>query len=153
MKRRLLSVILIALTASFLQGQTQTDYYDFLKSGIKISSKQIIFNALDLTQSEKENFNKVFDTYFKKRSEIAKERLPILVEYAANKYTMPDDELIAFNAYLIKSNKQLARLNKRFYNKARKVIPIKKATAFFLIEKFLRNEVENEIIDGGFILY
>lgn len=76
-----------------------------------------------------------------------------MVEYAANKYTMPDDELIAFNAYLIKSNKQLARLNKRFYNKARKVIPIKKATAFFLIEKFLRNEVENEIIDGGFILY
>jgi hypothetical protein len=135
---------------TILSAQTQQEYEDFLKSGIKLSTKEIVYEELALTPAEVEAFDAVFDAYLEKRGAIAQERLPILAEYALNAPTMSEEALQEFNAYLIKSNKQLSSLNKKYYNKSRKVIPIQKATQLFLVEKYLRNEVEMEMIESLF---
>ncbi len=133
-----------------VMAQTMTEYEDFLKAGVKLSTKELVYAQLDLSEVEVLSFDKVFDSYFEKRSAIAKERLPVMVEYALNAPIMNDEALKDFNKYLIYSNNKINRLNKKYYNKAIKVIPIQKATQLFLAEKYLRNEVELQLIDGLF---
>lgn len=146
MKLHLFGLIALILGVTAISAQGVNEYEDFLKSGVKLASKEIVYSQLDLTSSEIEVFDKVFDSYFEKRSAIARERLPIMKAFAENASSMSDQDLKEFNAYLIKSNNKLNKLNKKYYNKARRVIPIKKATKLFLAEKFLRNEVELEIL-------
>lgn len=150
MKLRLLTLAVFLLGSQMMSAQKNSEYQDFLKAGVKLGTKEIVYSQLNLTSDEVEAFDKIFDTYLEKRSEIAKERLPIMAAYALNASTMSDEALKEFNAYLIKSNSQLNRLNKKYYNKARRAIPIKKATHLFLVEKILRDEVELEMLVGVF---
>lgn len=143
-----LTITLLFAGTFVVSSQTISEYEDFIKSGVKLSAKELVYQQLDLTPSEIADFDSVFDSYFEKRSVIAKERLPVMVEYASNASQMDDESLKEFNKYLIRSNKKLSSLNKKYYNKARKVISIKKATLFFLVEKYLRNEVEQQIIES-----
>lgn len=132
-----------------IAAQSTNEYKDLLKSGLKISTKEIVYNQiLLLTPAEQQAFDKVFDTYLEKRAQLAEERIPILKEYALNAKTMSEDELNKFNSYIIKSDKKLNCLNKRYYKKSKRVIPIHKATKLFLVEKYLRNEIELEIIEA-----
>lgn len=141
----LLFIFVLSTALSF--GQSAKEYEDFIKSGVRLTTKELIYEALELTEEEEAKFDRVFTQYLDKRQELAKERLPLLVEYAERADRMTPDELWMLNKTLMKNSRKLANLNKKYYNKARRAIPIEKATAFFLAEKYLRNEVEIEIID------
>lgn len=150
MKLHTYILIFFFFGSTLLIAQTAQEYNDFLKAGIKLSTKEIVYAQLELTPAEVESFDRVFDGYFEKRSAIAKERLPVMVDYALNAPMMNDEALNDFNNYLISTNNKLNRLNKKYYNRAKKVIPIKKATQLFLAEKYLRDEVELLMFEGVF---
>ena len=150
MKKAKLTAIVLLFTCSGLLAQTMDEYKDFLSAGIKLTTKELIYKELELTPEEVANFDAIFDSYFDKRSAIARERLPVLVNYSLNAPMMNEEALREFNKYLMQSARRINKLNNKYYNKARKVIPIKKATALFLAEAYLRNSVENELIEGVF---
>ena len=150
MKSFLWALGIAILSVNQLQGQSVKEYNDFVRQGIKLTTKELVYGQLDLTDTEEAAFDKVFDPYFEKRSAIAQERLPALVQYTLNAPVMSDEKLKEFNKYLMKTNRKLSRLNKKYYNKSRRVIPVKKATQLFLAEKYLRNQLEVELIEGIF---
>ena len=142
------AIILCGIIA--INAQTDQEYKDFLKAGVKLTTKEIVYGQLELNSSEIERFDKIFDAYFEKRAEIAQERIPVLVEYTLNAPMMNEESLKAFNNYLMQTSRKISKLNKKYYNKSRKVIPIQKATQFFLAEKYIRNEFELQLIEGVF---
>lgn len=150
MRTRIATFIFILCGIVLLSGQTNQEYKDFLKAGVKLTTKEIVYGQLELSNSEIERFDKIFDHYFEKRAEIAQERIPVLVEYTLNAPMMNEESLKAFNNYLMKTGKKISKLNRKYYNKSRKVIPIQKATQFFLAEKYIRSEFELQLIEGVF---
>lgn len=150
MKTRILSTLLIFCGGFMISAQTTQEYQDFLKAGVKLTTKEIVYGELELTDSEIAAFDKIFDSYFDKRAQIAKERIPVLVEYTLNAPMMNDEALKSFNKYIMQTANKINKLNRRYYNKSRKVIPIKKATTFFLAEKYIRSEFELQLIESLF---
>ena len=142
--------IILLLCGGLLSAQSTQEYKDFLKAGVKLSTKEIVYGELELTPAEEEAFDKIFDRYFEERRAIAQERIPHLVEYTLNAPMMNEEALNAFNKYLMKTGRKISKLNKKYYNKARKAIPVHEATQFFLIEKYLRSEMELALIEGVF---
>ena len=150
MKTRLTTIILILCGSFMICAQTTEEYKDFLKAEVKLTTKEIVYGHLELNDSEIEAFDKIFDSYFDKRAEIARERIPVLVEYTLNAPMMNDEALKSFNKYLMQTANKINKLNRKYYNKSRKVIPIQKATQLFLAEKYLRSEFELELIESLF---
>ena len=150
MKTILTTIILILCGSFMICAQTTEEYKDFLKAEVKLTTKEIVYGHLELNDSEIEAFDKIFDSYFDKRAEIARERIPVLVEYTLNAPMMNDEALKSFNKYLMQTANKINKLNRKYYNKSRKVIPIQKATQLFLAEKYLRSEFELELIESLF---
>ena len=150
MKTRILATFLIIFGGLITFAQTTQEYKDFLKSGVKLTTKEIVYGQLELSDSEIAAFDKIFDAYFEKRAEIAQERIPVLVDYTLNAPMMNDESLKAFNKYLMQTSNKINKLNRKYYNKSRKVIPIQKATQFFLAEKYIRSEFELQLIESLF---
>lgn len=150
MRKLITTIVLILYGGIIVSAQTNQEYKDFLKAGAKLTTKEIVYGQLGLNNSEMERFDKIFDAYFEKRAEIAQERIPVLVEYTLNAPMMNEESLKSFNNYLMKTSRKISKLNKKYYNKSRRVIPIQKATQFFLAEKYIRNEFELQLIQGVF---
>lgn len=150
MRKLITTIALILYGGIIVSAQTNQEYKDFLKAGAKLTTKEIVYGQLGLNNSEMERFDKIFDAYFEKRAEIAQERIPVLVEYTLNAPMMNEESLKSFNNYLMKTSRKISKLNKKYYNKSRRVIPIQKATQFFLAEKYIRNEFELQLIQGVF---
>lgn len=152
MKRYIILVQITLFISSGLFGQSKDDYDEFLVSTLKLTTKSVVYGELDLTESENSAFDKLFDGYLVKRAEIAKDRLPIMVYYSENSGGMSEARLNEFNQYLMKTGTKIHRLNKKFYNKARKILPVSKVTKLMLVEHYLRNETENFLISAVFEL-
>ena len=150
MKTRIFTTIAVLFGLLISLGQTDQEYKDFLKAGVKLSTKEIVYGQLELSDSEIAAFDNIFDSYFDKRAAIAQERIPVLVNYTLNAPMMNDESLQTFNNYLMKTSNKINKLNRKYYNKSRRVIPIQKATQFFLAEKYIRNEFELQLIESLF---
>lgn len=147
-KQTLATLFLFTVLFSF--GQTRQDYDNFINSSLKLSTKAIVYEQLNLSQTEVEAFDKIFDKYLEKRNTMASERLPVMLDYSINAGNMTSEEINDFNIYLLNTSVKLTKLNKKFFNKAKKVISPKKATQVILIEHYLRSQVESNLIENLF---
>ncbi|MEK6479152.1 hypothetical protein WJR50_16520 [Catalinimonas sp. 4WD22] len=114
-----------------------------------MEKQEIIKEYLELSEEEGAVFWPVYEAYAEERKTLGKERIDIIMEYAANYSNMTNDKASQLTNMVFKNNMQLEKLQKKYYKKLSKVVTPLRASEFMQLEKYLdsamRFEIQNNI--------
>ncbi|MDG3581901.1 MULTISPECIES: hypothetical protein [Galbibacter] len=142
-------LFLIGILLSFItvNAQDDQDYADLLKSTAKVEVKSFIYDELELTETEENAFNPVFDKYLEESGKISVEKAALFDSYADNMDNYSSDQINTLNKDVLKTDLQKVKTDKKYYNKFVKAIGVEKTTQFFFLKKYLDNIVEGAKLD------
>jgi hypothetical protein len=144
MKKLILSLIAIC-ALNFIYAQTVDDYVELVRTQLKADKKVVVAEVLQLQAGEGDLFWPLYDEYNSAMYKIQTKRVQLIKDFAANYETMtPEkaDELI-LKAFSIKQ--ELLALDKKYYPKFKKVIPVTKAATYFQLENKIETLVNAEL--------
>jgi hypothetical protein len=141
-----LTLTLIAMLAmSFIYAQTVDDYVELVRTQLKADKKVVVAEVLQLQPGEGDLFWPLYDEYNSAMYKIQTERVKLIKDFAANYTTMTPvkaDELM-LKAFEIK--KDLLGLDKKYYARFKKVIPVTKAATYFQLENKIETLVNAKL--------
>jgi hypothetical protein len=141
-----LTLTLIAMFAlSFIYAQTVDDYVELVRTQLKADKKVVVTEVLQLSKGEGDVFWPLYNEYNNAMYAIQTERVKLIKDFAANYEKMTSekaDELI-LKAFEIK--KDLLSLDKKYYAKFKKIIPVTKAATYFQLENKIETLVNAQL--------
>jgi hypothetical protein len=144
MKKLILSLFAVC-ALSFAYAQTVDDYVELVRTQLKADKKVVVAEVMQLKPGESDLFWPLYDQYNSAMYAIQTERVKLIKDFAANYEKMtPEkaDELI-LKAFEIK--KDLLSLDKKYYAKFKKVIPVTKAATYFQLENKIETLVNAKL--------
>ncbi|MFV0529940.1 MAG: hypothetical protein ACK5MD_00685 [Flavobacteriales bacterium] len=139
--------IVLVFSTLFVNGQITEDLQELADQQIKTRYKTFVFENLDLTKKEIADFEPVFNKYLVKKQEVHSERIQILTRYANNYQYFTDKDVISNNKRLRTIENKERKLGVKYYKEFRKVLPLKKANSYFLIDRLLKDEMEYKALN------
>jgi len=112
-------------------------YIQMVRQDLRSERKQFFAANLTLTDDEATKFWPVFDKYTAEITRINDGRLALVKEYAANYDTLTDVQAIDFLKRSLKADEALSQLRRKYVPIVQKVLPAKKASLFFQMDRRL----------------
>ena len=141
MKKTLIPLVLFAITSSTINAQSVDDYIEVAREVLKTEKKAAIAEAMQLTDAESTVFWPLYNEYNAKVNKIHDHRVGLIKSYANQYEKMTDAKADAIWLEAMKINTDLAKLEKTYYKKFKKIIPVIKAARYFQAE----NKIETLI--------
>jgi len=139
--KSLLSFIVVAILSISAYAQAENDYLEIAREVLKTEKKAAIAEIMQLSETESQPFWTLYNEYQGKLYLVQNKRINIIQDYAENYETLTDekaDELwLASQAY----KTEILKLEKIYYKKFKKILPVGKAARFFQAE----NKIETMI--------
>lgn len=147
MKKIILSLIVIGSSiAGFAQSNVED--VDMVQAAFGKEKKELISGIVELNDSNKDAFWKLYDEYEMKRKENGKTRIALIRKYAEN-YASLDDAKIT---EMIKELQSLSTSNEKlissYYAKMSKAVGVKPAAQFFQVESYLLSVIRVELMNN-----
>lgn len=122
-------------------AQTELDYIEIARDVLKTEKKATIAEVMELSKAEADVFWPLYNEYNNKVSVIQNERIKIVMDYAENFEKLTPEKADELWTGSMKVDQQLLKLEKSYYKKFKKILPVKKAARYFQAE----NKIETLI--------
>ena len=133
MKKLKITTILFLLTIG-VYGQTTNDYLEVSRSVLKTEKKAAIAEVMELTEAESEPFWDLYNEYNEKLYVVQNKRIKAIKEFAENFDNLTDEKTDEIWNLVLEFKTESVKLEKSYYKKFKKIIPIAKAAKYFQAE-------------------
>ncbi len=140
---------------TFVNSSKMSDYERMLQNQQKVDFRTQSSKTLGLSAQQVKDFDPLYNSYMKEKSELAQDRMKLLNKYMkeiaeddspANEENDKEEFLEDYIELQIKEMK----LRKEYFDKMEDVITADKAFGFYLIEDMAANSIYNQILDTRF---
>jgi len=139
--RKLIILFIAVFAGAQLMAQTELDYIEIARDVLKTEKKATIAEVMELSKAEADVFWPLYNEYNNKVSVIQNERIKIVMDYAENFEKLTPEKADELWTGSMKVDQQLLKLEKSYYKKFKKILPVKKAARYFQAE----NKIETLI--------
>ena len=129
--KKVMIVVVITLLSIQSYAQTETDYLEISRDVLKIEKKAAIADIMKLTDDKSVKFWELYNEYESKNYTIQNKRIAIIIDFADNYENLSPkkaDELL-LKAFDFQA--EVLKLNKTYYKKFKKIIPVGEAAKLF----------------------
>lgn len=134
--------ILFAFAVSFsVQAQADNDYLEMAREVLKVEKKAAIADGMNLTEEESKPFWTLYNEYQGVLYVVQNKRIDLINDFAANYESLTDDKADELYTQSIAYQKEVLKVETKYYKKFKKIIPKGKAARFFQLE----NKIETLI--------
>jgi len=144
MKKLILGILVIFLT-SMVVAQDDVDYLKIAEGILEGDKKEAIREIMDLTPEEEKVFWPLYNNYNEQLHIIQTRRIKLIKRYSENIKNMTDELADELFTELIDIKLELAKLNKLYFNKFKKVLFAGKAAKYLQAENKIATMVDYEI--------
>ena len=117
-----------------LSAQNETDYAVLQKETLKVEKKALIADAMILTNDESEEFWPLYDEYNDKKTEIKEKFLSNMETYFDSTAQLTDSQSTHIWKDKMEFDKDLNKLEKKYFNKMIRTLPPVKIVRYFQAE-------------------
>lgn len=146
MRKVIISIILVFMGAQLL-AQSTDDYIEILRSVLKTEKKAVIAETMTFTEEESKVFWPLYNEFNEKVYVIQSKRIAIIKDFAENYENMSDEKADEIWISYLNFKQELLNLNKKYYKKFKKVIPVGKAAKYFQAENKIAAIVDFQLAD------
>lgn len=146
MKKVILPLILIFFGTQLL-AQTTNDYIEVLRSVLKTEKKAVIAETMAFTEDEAKVFWPLYNEFNEKAYIIQSKRIDIIKDFADNFENISDEKADELWLSSMKVKQEMMNLNKQYYKKFKKIIPVGKAAKYFQAENKIAALVNFQLAD------
>ncbi len=148
-------IMIMSLIASPLMAQENDDPrgqrgHDVRYERLKSMKVAYITQELNLTPAEAEKFWPLYNEFEAKRNEIASSIMQGHPREMPDFGRMSDEEVNELIILKFKEERAMVNLQEEYYEKYKKVLPIKKVAKYYESEKRFRSHLLHQIRDGKF---
>jgi len=140
----LAAVLMMVAAPVYAQGNVDS-YIELIRSDLQTQTKALITEAMQFTDDEAKVFWPMYREYELESAKLGDRRVALLKEYAANYETMTDEKTGKLINESFAFQKDRVELRKKYYEKAVKLMGIKRAAQWAQIENQIQNLVEAKI--------
>ena len=133
MKKLVLGTLFMFI-ASMAMSQTADDYIEILREVLKTEKKAAIAEVMMFSDQESEAFWPLYNEYDAKVYEVQTKRVKIIKDFAENYDNMTDEKADELMTSYMNYRQELLTLNKTYYKKFKKILPLGKAAKYFQAE-------------------
>jgi hypothetical protein len=133
MKKLILGTLFMFI-ASMAISQTADDYIEILREVLKTEKKAAIAEVMMFSDQESEAFWPLYNEYDAKVYEVQTKRVKIIKDFAENYDNMTDEKADELMTSYMNYRQELLTLNKTYYKKFKKILPLGKAAKYFQAE-------------------
>lgn len=129
-------------------SQSANEEVDLFQAAFGMEKKAIVNNFIQVSDAQSEAFWNLYDQYESARKENGKKRIQLLEQYAAQYYSMTDEQADAWTKEVISLQKATDKLIVTYYNKIKKATSATVATQFYQVENYILTGIRMEILDN-----
>lgn len=144
MKKLILSFIAV-VALNFVYAQTTDDYIELVRTQLKADKKVVVTEVLQLSQSEGDVFWPLYNEYNNAMYTIQTKRVKLIKDFAANYDKMTSEKADELVQKMFSIKAELLSLDKKYYNKFKKIIPVTKAATYFQLENKIETLVNAQL--------
>ena len=144
MKKFILGLLVVFISSSAI-SQEDSDYLKIAEGIIEGDKKEAIAQIMDLTPEEEKFFCPIYDNYNDQLHIVQTKRINLIKRYAENAQDITDELADEIFTALLENKLELAKLNKLYYNKFKKVLFAGKAAKYLQAENKIATMVDYEI--------
>jgi hypothetical protein len=133
MKKLILGTLFMFI-ASMAISQTADDYIEILREVLKTEKKAAIAEVMMFSDQESDVFWPLYNEYDAKVYEVQTKRVKIIKDFAENYDNMTDEKADELMTSYMNYRQELLTLNKTYYKKFKKILPLGKAAKYFQAE-------------------
>jgi len=141
--RTVASLILAFATCSVFGQSLQTEV-EILQDELGLEKKVAVANFMQL-DDDAAVFWEIYDDYEAERKELAKERIKVVLEYAASFSTITDEEILAFYKRRKAYSKSYDKLQQKYFKRMQKEVGVSQAAQFWQLEMYINSIVQANI--------
>lgn len=146
MKKVILPLMLIFFGTQLL-AQSTNDYIEVVRSVLKTEKKAVIAEVMAFTDDEAKVFWPLYNEFNEKAYIIQSKRIDIIKDFADNYEKMTDEKADKLWLSSMKVKQEMMNLNKQYYKKFKKIIPVGKAAKYFQAENKIAALVDFQLAD------
>jgi hypothetical protein len=147
MKKYIFIIAALFLT-SFAYTQSNKEEVDLLQAAFGMDKKSVVADFVQLTDTQKGAFWKLYDEYETSRKELGKQRIELLKQYADQYLTMTSEQADAWTKKVMGLQKQTDNLIAVYYNKVKLISNGIVATQFYQIENYILTAIRMQLLQN-----
>ena len=144
--------LLVAVSCLFaVQGMAQAtiqEEVDLIRKMYGKTKKELMTNYLKVPEAKATAFWGLYDEYEAERSNLAKERMQLIADYAKGYETLNDETANTLATATLKNNMQLEKLYQKYFGKMKKQVGALEAAKFIQVESYFQTAIRSEVQDA-----
>ncbi len=126
-------------------AQTANDYLELTREVLKTEKKAAIADIMQLTEAESQPFWNLYNEYQGELYKVNNKLVAIIKDYASNFENLSDEKADELWSGTMDYKQELLKLQKIYYAKFKKILPIGKAAKYFQAENKIESLVNVEL--------
>jgi hypothetical protein len=143
--KKLTLTLIAMLSLSFIYAQTVDDYVELVRTQLKADKKVVVTEVLQLQKSEGDLFWPLYNEYNNAMYIIQTKRVNLIKDFAANYEKMTPEKANELVMKMFSIKQELLNLDKKYYPKFKKVLPVAKAATYFQLENKIETLVNAKL--------
>jgi len=144
MKKLVLSLIAV-FAVSFIYAQTVDDYVELVRTQLKADKKVVVAEVLQLQPGEGDLFWPLYDEYNSSMYTIQTKRVKLIKDFAESYENMTAEKADELVLKMLSVKQELLTLDKKYYSKFKKVLPVTKVATYFQLENKIETLVNAKL--------
>ena len=129
--KKLIVVVAITLLSIQSYAQTENDYLEISRDVLKVEKKAAITEIMKLTDEESIKFWELYNEYESKNYLIQNKRIAIIKDFADSYENLSPEKANQLMSEAFDYQTNVLKLNKNYYKKFKKIIPVGEAAKLF----------------------
>ncbi len=146
--KKTLFLLAALMISSILFAQTVKEEVDLFQAAFGMEKKAMVAEFVTPAPEQADAFWALYDEYENQRKVLGKERMELLLYYAAKYATLTSEEADAWTLAVIALQKKTDALLNTYYKKVKKATNGIVATQFYQIEIYILTAIRMEILEN-----
>jgi hypothetical protein len=147
MKKYIL-LVSVSLMSSFIYAQSDKEEVDLMQAAFGMNKKAAVAEFVKPSDTQKDDFWKLYDEYETQRKELGKQRIELLKQYAGQYETMTSEQADAWTKKVMDLQKKTDNLIAKYYGKVKATTDGVVATQFYQIENYILTGIRAQILES-----
>jgi len=143
--KKIITLVVALVVSLGSYAQTADEYSEIVRDALKMEKKAMIKQAIFLTNEESEVFWPLYEEYNKKLGDLRMETYQLIIDYTNNMNTLSGKQAETMWKKKLKIDKEMLKLNKKYYKKLLNRIDGSKAVRYFQAENKIQAMVDAHI--------
>ncbi len=145
MKRIVMTCLICVLMSVSIASAQVDQYMEMLRTDVRAEKVAVITEVMEFTAEEGELFWPIYREYELELAALFDQRLANIKDYAENIDAIDEEKADKLISTAFKLQEKRQKLNKSYYKKFKKVLPVGKAARFFQAENKIETLVNAQL--------